>query len=134
MFGLIILLLLLVLCLLVPPLAIIIVPFVLLSIITGLFFRSLSKSITGPIGNDVRWSGERIATAIEGPTYTTDDEDLEDNSISPALQAAQLEYEEEENKKKVKNNAVKPKTVKRRKKKDNSRLIQDIEDFLKESG
>ena len=97
MLGLIIIGLLLVLCVVFPPLAIIVIPFILLSLITGLFFRSVTKSVTEPIGNDVKWTGERIARAIEGPE--PDPEEWDDDSISPALQAAQEEYAEEQTRK-----------------------------------
>ena len=133
MFGLIVIAILLVLCVIIPPLAFIIIPFILLSVITGLFFRSLTSSITKPIGNDVKWAGERIASAIEGPKSEPDPEEWDDDSISPALQAAQEDYAEGQTRK-----APGSKTVKRikrtiNKKKDNEEeLIKDIEDFLKE--
>ena len=122
MFGLIFFVILIAICVIVPPLALIIVPFILLSLLTGLFFRSVTKSITGPIGNDVKWSGERIARAIEGPNITEvilEGED--DNSISPALQAA---LDEKNTTTVVKKK--KPKLLK----KDN--LMKDIDDFLKD--
>lgn len=106
----------------IPPLAFIIIPFILISLLTGLFFRSVTKSITGPIGNDMKWSGERIARAIEGPIYTDED----DNSYSPALEAALAENKQE-------NKATT--TVKKKKKKailKKNNLIDDINDFLKE--
>jgi len=122
MFGLIFFVILIALCVIFPPLALIIVPFILLSILTGLFFRSITKSITGPIGNDVKWSGERIASAIEGPnTLEIVLEGEDDNSISSALQAAL----DEKNTPMSAHPLKKPKLIK----KDN--LMKDIDDFLK---
>ena len=129
MFGLIVIAILLVLCVIIPPLAFIIIPFILLSVITGLFFRSLASSITKPIGNDVKWAGDRIARAIEGPE--PDPEEWSDNSISPSLQAAQAEYVEEQTRKATGSKTVKRPKRKISKKKANDQLIQDIEDFLK---
>ena len=94
MLGLIIIGLLLVLCVVFPPLAIIVIPFIILSLITGFFVKSVTKSVTEPIGNDVKWAGER---ATGGPE--PDPEEWDDDSISPALQAAQEEYAEEQTRK-----------------------------------
>ena len=131
MFGLIVIAILLVLCVIIPPLAFIIVPFILVSLITGWFLRSLTSSITKPIGigNDVKWAGDRIARAIEGPE--PDPEEWSDNSISPSLQAAQAEYVEEQTRKATGSKTVKRPKRKISKKKANDQLIQDIEDFLK---
>ena len=131
MFGLIVIAILLVLCVIIPPLAFIKVPFILVSLITGWFLRSLTSSITKPIGNDVKWAGERIASAIEGPKPEPDPEEWDDDSISPALQAAQEDYAEEQTRKATGSKTVRRIKRKINKKKDNEELIQDIEDFLK---
>ena len=128
MFGLIVIALLLGLCVIFPPLALIVIPFIIVSLITGLFFRSITKSVTDPIGNDVKWAGERIARAIEGPE--PDPEEWDDDAISPALQAAQREQAEEQARKSTGSKTVKKIKNKINKKKENDELMRDIEDFL----
>ena len=48
-----------------PPSAILIIPFVVLSILVGLGMRSIGESMTEPVRSEVRESAERIAEAIE---------------------------------------------------------------------
>ena len=65
-----------------PPSAIIIIPFIVLSILVGLGMRSIGESMTEPVRSEVRESAERIAVAIESlrsehdhPDTEPDDED-----------------------------------------------------------
>ena len=83
-----------VLGLLFPPLGFVLIPLVVLCVFAGLFFKSIAASIREPNGNDVKWAGERITRAIE-----PDPEEWNDDSISPALHAAQEEYAEEQTRK-----------------------------------
>ena len=48
-----------------PPLAIIIIPFVVISIFVGLGMRSIGESMTEPVRSELHDSAERIAEAIE---------------------------------------------------------------------
>ena len=48
-----------------PPLAIIIIPFIVLSILVGLGMRSIGESMTEPVRSELHDSAERIAEAIE---------------------------------------------------------------------
>ena len=68
MFGLIVLALLIGLCVVFPPAAIIVIPFIIVALLSGWFFRSATKSITDPIGNDINSAGSQIAHAIEKQT------------------------------------------------------------------
>ena len=100
MAGLIVIVTAVVLSLLFPPLGFVLIPLVVLCVFAGLFFKSIAASIREPIGNDVKRTGERIARDIE-----PDPEEWNDDSISPALQAAQEEYAEQTRKSTgVKNN------------------------------
>ena len=63
--GLIVLALLVGIMVMFPPLAIIIIPFVVISILVGLGMRSIGESMTEPVCSEVRESAERIAEAIE---------------------------------------------------------------------
>ena len=60
-----------------PPSAIIIIPFVVISILVGLGMRSIGESMTEPVRSDVRESAERIAVAIEGLRSEHDHPDTE---------------------------------------------------------
>ena len=68
MFGLIVLALLVGLCIVFPPAAIIVIPFIIVALLSGWFFRSATKSITDPIGNDINSAVSQIAHAIEKQT------------------------------------------------------------------
>ena len=68
MFGLIVLALLIGLCVVFPPAAIIVIPFIIVALLTGWFFKSVTKSVTEPIGNDINAAGSQIAHAIEMQT------------------------------------------------------------------
>ena len=68
MFGLIVLALLIGLCVVFPPAAIIVIPFIIVALLTGWFFKSVTKSVTEPIGNDINSAGSQIAHAIEMQT------------------------------------------------------------------
>ena len=48
-----------------PPSAIIIIPFVVISILVGLGMRSIGESMTAPVRSELHDSAERIAVAIE---------------------------------------------------------------------
>ena len=48
-----------------PPSAIIIIPFVVISILVGLGMRSIGESMTEPVRSELHDSAERIAEAIE---------------------------------------------------------------------
>ena len=63
--GLIVLVLLVGVMVMFPPSAIIIIPFVVISILVGLGMRSIGESMTEPVRSEVRESAERIAVAIE---------------------------------------------------------------------
>ena len=60
-----------------PPSAIIIIPFVVISILVGLGMRSIGESMTEPVRSEVRESAERIAEAIESPRSEHDHTDTE---------------------------------------------------------
>ena len=65
-----------------PPSAIIIIPFVVLSILVGLGMRSIGESMTEPVRSEVRDSAERIAEAIESLRSEHDHLDTEDEDES----------------------------------------------------
>ena len=48
-----------------PFLAIVIIPFIVISVLIGLGIRSIGGSMTEPVRSEVRESAERIAEAIE---------------------------------------------------------------------
>ena len=48
-----------------PPSAIIIIPFIVISILVGLGMRSIGESMTEPVRSELHDSAERIAEAIE---------------------------------------------------------------------
>ena len=65
-----------------PPSAILIIPFIVLSVLVGLGMRSIGESMTEPVRSDLHDSAERIAEAIESlrsehdhPDTEPDDED-----------------------------------------------------------
>ena len=63
--GLIFLALLVGVMVLFPFLAIVIIPFIVISVLLGLGMRSIGESMTEPVRSEVRDSAERIAEAIE---------------------------------------------------------------------
>ncbi len=63
--GLIFLALLVGVMVLFPFLAIVIIPFIVISVLIGLGMRSIGESMTEPVRSEVRDSAERIAEAIE---------------------------------------------------------------------
>ena len=69
-----------------PFLAIVILPFIVISVLIGLGMRSIGGSMTEPVRSEVRKSAERIAEAIESlrsdhghPDTEGDDEDEVEN-------------------------------------------------------
>ena len=80
--GLIFLALLVGIMVLFPFLAIVIIPFIVISVLIGLGIRSIGGSMTEPVRDEMRDSAERIAEAIESlrsnhghPGTECDDED-----------------------------------------------------------
>ncbi len=80
--GLIVLALLVGIMIMFPPSAILIIPFIVLSVLVGLGMRSIGESMTEPVRSDLHDSAERIAEAIESlrsehdhPDTEPDDED-----------------------------------------------------------
>ena len=63
--GLIVLALLVGIMVMFPPSAIIIIPFIVISILVGLGMRSIGESMTEPVRSELHDSAERIALAIE---------------------------------------------------------------------
>ena len=80
--GLILLALLVGIMIMFPPSAIIIIPFVVISILVGLGMRSIGESMTEPVRSEVRESAERIAVAIESLRSEHDHPDTEDEDES----------------------------------------------------
>ena len=75
-----------------PPSAIIIIPFVVISILVGLGMRSIGESMTEPVRSEVRESAERIAEAIESlrsehdhPDTEPEDEDEDESGTEPEI-------------------------------------------------
>ena len=75
-----------------PPSAIIIIPFVVISILVGLGMRSIGESMTEPVRSEVRESAERIAVAIESlrsehdhPNTEPEDESETEPEIDPPV-------------------------------------------------
>ena len=60
-----------------PPSAIIIIPFVVISILVGLGMRSIGESMTEPVRSELHDSAERIAEAIESLRSEHDHPDTE---------------------------------------------------------
>ena len=75
--GLIVLVLLVGVMIMFPPSAIIIIPFIVLSILVGLGMRSIGESMTEPVRSELHDSAERIAEAIEGLSSEHDHPDTE---------------------------------------------------------
>ena len=93
MFGLIVLALLVGLCIVFPPAAIIVIPFIIVALLTGWFFKSVTKSVTEPIGNDINSAGSQIANAIQMQTALEYHQLYGDTtSTHPALAQYQEEY------------------------------------------
>ena len=65
-----------------PPSAIIIIPFIVISVLVGLGMRSIGESMTEPVRSEVRDSAERIALAIESLRSEHDYLDTEDEDES----------------------------------------------------
>ena len=60
-----------------PPLAILIIPFIVLSILVGLGMRSIGESMTESVRSELHDSAERIAVAIESLRSEHDHPDTE---------------------------------------------------------
>ena len=75
--GLIVLALLVGVMIMFPPLAIIIIPFIVLSILVGLGMRSIGESMTESVRSELHDSAERIAVAIESLRSEHDHPDTE---------------------------------------------------------
>ena len=75
--GLIFLALLVGIMIMFPPSAILIIPFVVLSILVGLGMRSIGESMTEPVRSELHDSAERIAEAIESLRSEHDNPDTE---------------------------------------------------------
>ena len=90
--GLIFLALLVGVMVLFPFLAIVIIPFIVISVLIGLGIRSIGGSMTEPVRSEVRDSAERIAEAIESlrsdhghPDTEGDDEDEDEGENDPPV-------------------------------------------------
>ena len=90
--GLIFLALLVGVMVLFPFLAIVIIPFIVISVLIGLGMRSIGESMTEPVRDEVRDSAERIAEAIESlrsdhghPDTEGDDEDEDEGENDPPV-------------------------------------------------
>ena len=90
--GLIFLALLVGVMVLFPFLAIVIIPFIVISVLIGLGMRSIGGSMTEPVRSEVRESAERIAEAIESlrsehghPDTEGDDEDEDEVENDPPV-------------------------------------------------
>ena len=90
--GLIFLALLVGVMVLFPFLAIVIIPFIVISVLVGLGMRSIGESMTEPVRSEVRDSAERIAEAIESlrsghghPDTECDDDDEDEGEIDPPV-------------------------------------------------
>ena len=90
--GLIFLALLVGVMVLFPFLAIVIIPFIVISVLVGLGMRSIGGSMTEPVRSEVRDSAERIAEAIESlrsdhghPDTEGDDEDEDEGENDPPV-------------------------------------------------
>ena len=80
--GLIVLALLVGIMIMFPPSAVIIIPFVVISILVGLGMRSIGESMTEPVRSELHDSAERIAEAIESLRSEHDHLDTEDEDES----------------------------------------------------
>ena len=82
--GLIFLALLVGVMVLFPFLAIVIIPFIFISVLIGLGIRSFGGSMTEPVRGEVRDSAERIAEAIESLRSDHGHPDIEDDDDDEA--------------------------------------------------
>ena len=96
--GLIFLALLVGVMVLFPFLAIVIIPFIVISVLIGLGMRSIGGSMTEPVRSEVRDSAERIAEVIESlrsdhghPGTERDDEDEDEGENDPPVTKALME-------------------------------------------
>ena len=96
--GLIFLALLVGIMVLFPFLAIVIIPFIVISVLIGLGIRSIGGSMTEPARSEVRDSAERIAEAIESlrsdhghPDSDGEDEDEAEGKNDPPVTKELLE-------------------------------------------
>ena len=136
MFGLIVLALLVGLCIVFPPAAIIVIPFIIVALLTGWFFKSVTKSVTEPIGNDINSAGSQIANAIQMQTALEYHQLYGDTTCRhPALAKYEEEHRaemaQEHHPQPPQPDQPSPKKAKKRRiipKKDD--LIGDIEKFL----
>ena len=88
--GLIVLALLVGIMVMFPPSAIIIIPFIVLSVLVGLGMRSIGESMTEPIRSELHDSAERIAEAIESlrsehDHLDTEPEDEDESETEPEI-------------------------------------------------
>ena len=88
--GLIVLALLVGIMVMFPPSAIIIIPFVVISILVGLGMRSIGESMTEPVRSELHDSAERIAEAIESlrsehDHLDTESEDEDESGTEPEI-------------------------------------------------
>ena len=88
--GLIVLVLLVGIMIMFPPSAIIIIPFVVISILVGLGMRSIGASMTEPVRCELHDSAERIAVAIESlrsehDHLDTEPEDEDESETEPEI-------------------------------------------------
>ena len=90
--GLIFLALLVGVMVLFPFLAVVIIPFIVISVLIGLGIRSIGGSVTEPARSEMRDSAERIAEAIESlrsehghPDTEGDDEDEDEGENDPPV-------------------------------------------------
>ena len=99
--GLIVLALLVGIMVMFPPLAIIIIPFIVISILVGLGMRSIGESMTEPVRSELHDSAKRIAVAIESlrsehvypDTEDEDESETEPEIDPPATQELMEEIE-----------------------------------------
>ena len=88
--GLIFLALLVGIMIMFPPSAVIIIPFIVLSILVGLGMRSIGESMPEPVRSELHDSAERIAEAIESlrsehDHLDTEPEDEDESETEPEI-------------------------------------------------
>ena len=88
--GLIVLALLVGIMVMFPPSAILIIPFIVLSVLVGLGMRSIGESMTEPVRSELHDSAERIAEAIESlrsehDHLDTEPEDEDESETEPEI-------------------------------------------------
>ncbi len=113
--GLIVLALLVGIMIMFPPSAIIIIPFIVVSILVGLGMRSIGESMTEPVRSELHDSAERIALAIESLRSEHDHLDTEPDE----------DEDEDEDESGAKPEIDPPAT---------EELMEDITRFLEENG